>query len=74
MLELLLAMAFALVVSALCSLAEATLLSLTPGDVARIGSGRPRLAAVWGQFKSNIERPIAVILLITSALQVLLLR
>jgi len=66
MLGLLLAMAFALFVSGLCSLAEATLLSLTPGDVARIGARRPRLAAVWGQFKSNIERPIAVILLINT--------
>jgi CBS domain containing-hemolysin-like protein len=57
----------ALAVSALCSLLEATLLSLTPSQVAELSSRQPRLGAMWQGFKSNIERPIAVILLINTA-------
>ncbi len=57
----------ALVVSALCSLLEATLLSLTPRDVAQLTSRRPRLGALWQHFKEHIEQPIAVILLLNTA-------
>jgi CBS domain containing-hemolysin-like protein len=57
----------ALVVSALCSLMEAALLSLTPGQVAEMGERYPRRGAIWRGFKSGIERPIAVILLLNTA-------
>ena len=57
----------ALAVSALCSLLEATLLSLTPSQVAELANRQPKLGAVWQRFKDNIERPIAVILLINTA-------
>ena len=56
----------ALAVSALCSLLEATLLSLTPTQVAELTNRQPRLGALWQGFKGNIERPIAVILLINT--------
>jgi CBS domain containing-hemolysin-like protein len=56
-----------LFVSALCSLFEATLLSLTPSQVAQLASRQPRLGALWQKFKANIERPIAVILLINTS-------
>jgi CBS domain containing-hemolysin-like protein len=57
----------ALGVSGLCSLLEATLLSFTPTQVAELKSRRPRMGALWQGFKANIEKPIAVILLINTA-------
>jgi len=57
----------ALLVSALCSLVEATLLSLPSGQVAAMAQRRPRAAGVWRHFKRRIERPIAVILIINTA-------
>lgn len=63
----LLAVAFALSISALCSLLEATLLSFTPSQVAALSERRPRLAAIWQGFKRDIQRPIAVILLVNTS-------
>ena len=56
----------ALGVSALCSVVEATLLSLTPAQVAAMSQRRPSLGRIWQGFKSDVERPIAVILLINT--------
>lgn len=66
LLALVLAMSIALLVSALCSLVEATLLSLTPSQVAEVSAHRPLAGAIWRRFKANIEKPIAVILLINT--------
>ena len=63
----LLAVSLALLISALCSLAEATLLSLTPSQVAEMSAREPRKGAIWRRFKQNIEKPIAVILLINTS-------
>ena len=57
----------ALGVSGLCSLLEATLLSYTPSQVADLSSRRPIVGAVWRRFKDNIEKPIAVILIVNTA-------
>ena len=57
----------ALFVSACCSLMEAVLLSLTPSQIGEITARRPRIGAVWQQFKSNIDRPIAAILILNTA-------
>lgn len=64
---LLLSVLGALLISGLCSLAEATLLSLRPGQIADISARRPRLGAVWQRFKADIERPIAAILILNTA-------
>jgi putative hemolysin len=64
---LIVSLVLALSVSALCSLLEATLLSFTPSQVAELASRQPGIGAVWQRFKHNIERPIAVILLINTA-------
>lgn len=56
----------ALSVSAMCSLMEAALLSLTPSQLAQISVGRPKTAAIWQRFKGNIERPIAAILVLNT--------
>ncbi len=57
----------ALVVSSLCSLLEATLLSLTPTQVAELSNRQPRVGAKWRSLKADIERPIAVILIVNTA-------
>ncbi|MBI4560070.1 MAG: HlyC/CorC family transporter [Candidatus Hydrogenedentes bacterium] len=57
----------ALTISALCSLLEATLLSLPSSHVAAMSSRHPALGAIWQRFKKNIEKPIAVILIVNTA-------
>jgi putative hemolysin len=57
----------ALSISAFCSLMEATLLSLSAGDIGSIAARRPRLGALWQRFKADIERPIAAILILNTA-------
>ncbi|MCC6154878.1 MAG: HlyC/CorC family transporter [Candidatus Hydrogenedentes bacterium] len=66
MLVLIVAMTGALVISALCSLLEATLLSLTPAQVASFGEAHPRVMHTWQKLKSEIKRPIAVILVLNT--------
>ena len=66
MLVLIVAMSAALIVSALCSLLEATLLSLTPTQVARFGESHPTAMHTWQKLKSEIKRPIAVILVVNT--------
>ena len=56
----------ALLISALCSLMEATLLSLSPSQVAEISSRRSQIGAVWRRFKTEIDRPIAAILILNT--------
>jgi CBS domain containing-hemolysin-like protein len=57
----------ALLVSAACSLAEAVLLSLGPAQVGQLTARSPRQGTIWRGLKENIERPIAVILIINTA-------
>lgn len=56
----------ALSISCLCSLMEATLLSLTPTQVAEMSRKHPRMGRIWSRFKANIEQPIAVILILNT--------
>lgn len=62
----LLSVVFALGMSATCSLLEATLLSYTPSQVAALEARRPRIGRIWRRFKDNIEKPIAVILVVNT--------
>lgn len=64
---LIFAILLALTVSFFCSMMEATLLSLTPSQMAELHLKRPRLGGIWHNFKSDIERPIAVILILNTA-------
>lgn len=57
----------ALGISFLCSLMEAALLSLTPSQVADLSTRHPGVGAIWRGFKTNIERPITVILALNTA-------
>jgi len=56
----------AVVVSFMCSLSEACLLSLSPVDIARMAEKWPRTAEIWRGFKANIQKPIAVILIVNT--------
>ncbi len=62
-----LSVVFALAVSGLCSLLEATLLSMTPSQIAHLTKTKPKRGKIWQGFKKNIERPIAAILIINTA-------
>ena len=57
----------ALGVSALCSLLEAALLSLTPGQVSELKKRRPKVGRIWEGFKAEVEKPISVILICNTA-------
>jgi putative hemolysin len=57
----------ALIVSGLCSLMEATLLSLRPGQIADISARHPQIAGIWRRLTVDIERPIAAILILNTA-------
>ncbi len=63
---LLTAVLVALSVSFVCSLMEAALLSLTPGQLATLSQRHPRVAAAWQHFRDNIEQPISVILILNT--------
>ena len=64
---LLLSVACALGISFLCSLCEAAFLSLSPGQVEEIADLYPSRGRVWTNFKTHMEYPIAVILLLNTA-------
>lgn len=57
----------ALCISATCSLLEASLLSLTPSQLGEVARKNPAMGALWKRFKSDIQRPIAVILILNTA-------
>lgn len=63
---LVMSLALALTVSFMCSLMEAALLSLTPSQVAELSTKHPGIGTIWQRFKLNIERPIAVILMLNT--------
>ncbi len=56
----------AIVVSFLCSLAEALLLSLNPLTLNRLQVTRPRAAESWRRLKKNVARPITAILVLNT--------
>lgn len=53
-------------ISFLCSLLEAAYLSISHLDVAEISSKKPKLGNILNDFKDNIQKPIAVILIINT--------
>ncbi len=66
MIVLLIAVLFSLSVSFFCSLMEACLLSLSNSNIAEISQKSPKAAERWKRFKSAIQKPIAVILIINT--------
>lgn len=54
--------ALAILVSFLCSLLEAVLLSLTPSYISALREARPRTGKLLDEMKSSVDRPLAAIL------------
>ncbi len=59
--------AVAMVLSHLCSLMEAAILSITPSQLAELRQQSPKIGAVCQSLKHDIDKPIAVILIINTA-------
>ncbi|MCI5778826.1 MAG: hemolysin family protein [Lentisphaeria bacterium] len=57
----------ALVVSHLCSLMEAALLSISPSQLAELHRRSPRLGGIAMNLKREIDKPLAVILILNTA-------
>jgi putative hemolysin len=57
---------FSLTISFLCSVLEACLLSLSITDIAAMAEKKPVVAEAWKNFRANIQKPIAVILIINT--------
>lgn len=57
----------ALFASFLCSLLEAILLSYSPSQIAALEAKRPDVGKIWRSFKTNLEKPIAVILIVNTS-------
>lgn len=53
-------------ISAICSVLEATLLSLSETDLAIIAEKNNMVYRIWKNFKENLNRPIAVILIVNT--------
>lgn len=49
-----------------CSMMEACLLSLSRPDIARLWERKPAAGAIWRRLKSNIQQPLAAILIINT--------
>ena len=64
---LILSLLVVLGVSFLCSLLEAVVLSVTPSQIAAISIKKPKLGAIWHGFKTHIQQPIALILVLNTA-------
>lgn len=67
MLTFVIAVSVALVISFLCSVCEAVILSLSPAQVAELDMRDGVPGGTWTKFKQNIDKPIAVILTLNTA-------
>lgn len=53
-------------ITCICSILEAVLLSLSVADVAEISEKNARIADIWTALKKDIQKPIAVILIVNT--------
>jgi CBS domain containing-hemolysin-like protein len=63
---LIISLAVALTISFSCSMLEACLLSISNADLARIAEKHTVSANIWKKFKANIQKPLAVILIVNT--------
>lgn len=56
-----------IVCSTICSLCEAAILSLTPGQVEEFARQNKAKGAIWRYFKKNIHEPVSAILLLNTS-------
>ena len=65
-LVLIIAVSLSLSISFFCSLMEACLLSISNSSIAELAEKSSGTAVIWKKFKSDIQKPIAVILIINT--------
>ena len=63
---LLIVMGVALSISFMCSIMEACVLSVGNADIAVIEQKRPAVGRIWRSFKENLQKPLAVILILNT--------
>ena len=56
-----------MILSNLCSLMEAAILSITPSQLAELRQRSPKAGQICQSLKRDIDKPIAVILIINTA-------
>jgi putative hemolysin len=66
MIILILIIGFSMSISFLCSIFEACLLSISSVDIGRISVKKPKGAKILSSFKDNIQKPIAIILIVNT--------
>ncbi len=66
MTTLLIVMGVALSISFMCSIMEACVLSVGNADIAVIEQRRPAIGRIWRAFKDNLQKPLAVILVLNT--------
>ena len=62
----LLILAVALVISFMCSMLEACVLSLSKAEIGAISERQPRLGRIWTGLKRDVQYPLAVILIVNT--------
>lgn len=62
-----LSLGIALFCSFFCSLCEAALLSLTPGQIEGMAQKSPRRARIWRNYRARIDTPISAILILNTS-------
>lgn len=62
-----LSLGIALGCSFFCSLCEAALLSLTPGQIENMAKKNPARARVWRQYRERVDTPISAILILNTS-------
>lgn len=63
---LIIVMGVSLSISFMCSVMEACVLSVGNADLAVIEQRRPAIGRIWRSFKENLQRPLAVILILNT--------
>lgn len=66
LISLILILAISLSISFLCSILEACVLSVSNADLANIEQKNPRVGQIWRGFKKNLQKPLAVILILNT--------
>ena len=66
MVIIIIVMGVSLSISFLCSIMEACVLSVGNADLAVIEQKRPAVGRIWRSFKENLQKPLAVILILNT--------
>ncbi|MGI6401410.1 MAG: CNNM domain-containing protein [Thermoguttaceae bacterium] len=65
--EFIVSFSVAIVVSAMCSLAESVLLSLSTAQLVKISEENPKIGKLWEELKEDVTQPVTAILTLNTA-------